>query len=436
MTSSLKRASRTLVLAGMALIVGCNDDPGTLRRGSLPTATPDVNIAGTSADVPTAATMRSPSFSLSPAQTASLAVAATAVVRVYQDEQPWFGANRAHTTLLSLGKVLNSDYFIHPLAALSAPIPAGTLVVIITSNSNGGAAQAVAETAPAAQANLAAFVSDGGTLIVDMGDNLVGGGFTAPGAVGTPTNIFPNPCDDATLTATAATDQIVLGPDGVAGGGDDLTDTNIDTQGPCYVAHGNLDEGIVLPAGARRIMTAAFPSGIRTIMADYTVGSGCVILDTNTKEFMGQQPPGSGPGIVMRNLFSAALRGVGCVLPITIDVKPGSDVNPINQRAQGRLPVAVLTSHTFDATTVNPATVTVGDEAGTDTRVATRNNGTLFASLEDVDGDGDVDLVLHFEVRALVGNGDLTPTSTKLVLRGATTSGTPVRGEDVVRVVP
>lgn len=119
----------------------------------------------------------------------------------------------------------------------------------------------------------------------------------------------------------------------------------------------------------------------------------------------------------------------------TLDVKPGSAGNPVNLTERGRLPVAVLTTSTFDAAKLDPATVRLGDGLGADTPVAARNNGTLMASLEDVDGDGDLDLMLHFEVPALVAGGDLTPASTRLILNGATTDGTPVRAVDAVRIV-
>jgi hypothetical protein len=58
-----------------------------------------------------------------------------------------------------------------------------------------------------------------------------------------------------------------------------------------------------------------------------------------------------------------------------------------------------------------------------------------MASLEDVDGDGSLDLILHFEMAALVGNGDLTPATTGLCLNGETFAGALIRGCDVVTTV-
>ncbi len=44
-------------------------------------------------------------------------------------------------------------------------------------------------------------------------------------------------------------------------------------------------------------------------------------------------------------------------LPVEIDIKPGSDPNSINLSSAGVIPVAILSSATFDATTVNPDTI-------------------------------------------------------------------------------
>jgi len=124
------------------------------------------------------------------------------------------------------------------------------------------------------------------------------------------------------------------------------------------------------------------------------------------------------------------------IVPVAIDISPGSYPNPINLGAMGRIPVAILSSTDFDAAAVDPATVTLGDNYGGETGVATRNNGSLMAGVEDVDGNGYLDLVLHFEVQALVANGDVNEYTTLLILNGATMTGVPIRGEDTVRIVP
>lgn len=430
--------SRSRLLVGLIVagLVACRD-AATLTsplRPSGPQKTAYV-APGTTADVPASSTTV-PTY----VTEATVGVLANApVIRVYQDEQPWFGLDAAHLTLVAavpagLGKALGHDYFIHPLSDLSSGIPAGTAAVVLTSNSFGDASQATTQNSPSAQAALSAYLAAGGVVVIDMGDNLSSGGFIAPGSTGTPTLDFPSVPDDASLLAAAASHPIVLGPDGVVGGGDDLTDTNID--GCCFVAHGNLEDGLVLPAHATPIMTAWFGTP-KIIMAEYCVGAGRVILDTNTKEFAGQQPVGPQPKLVMRNLFSYALSPAAlCIIPVSIDIKPESRTNPLNVNTRGLLPVAILTTAAFNAALVDAATVTLGDGAGTETRVAARSPGTIHATLVDVDGDRDLDLLLKFSVPALVANGDLGAATTSLTINGRTTGGVPIRGSDLVRIVP
>ena len=79
-------------------------------------------------------------------------------------------------------------------------------------------------------------------------------------------------------------------------------------------------------------------------------------------------------------------------IPVDIDIKPGSFSNSINPRDQGRIPVAILTTSTFDATTVDASTVLFGP-TGTEAP-------PVHSALEDVDGDGDTDMFLHFNTQA------------------------------------
>lgn len=122
---------------------------------------------------------------------------------------------------------------------------------------------------------------------------------------------------------------------------------------------------------------------------------------------------------------------------VELSIKPDGDPTPINPGGQGLLPVAILGSATFDVADVDPTSVVLGDEVGADTPVASRRNGTLYASVEDVNGDGIPDLVLMFRVPDLVANGDLTEATTELVLRGFLGDGcTNFRGAQEVDVVP
>ena len=120
-------------------------------------------------------------------------------------------------------------------------------------------------------------------------------------------------------------------------------------------------------------------------------------------------------------------------IPVQIDILPGTDRNPINLKSGGNLPVAIFGSADLDVADIDPSTLTLGDESDPDTSIGQKNNGAYEAYVEDVDGDGFMDLVAMFPRKALVSGGDLTEFSTELVLRGFLADAcTNIRGADVV----
>jgi len=115
------------------------------------------------------------------------------------------------------------------------------------------------------------------------------------------------------------------------------------------------------------------------------------------------------------------------VKTVAIDIKPGAYPNTVNLGSGGAVPVAILSSESFDATTVDPLSVTL---AGSYVRL--KGKGTPMASFEDVNKDGLLDLLVHVDTEAL----DLTDTSTEAVLEGKTFSGRRIKGTDTVKVIP
>jgi hypothetical protein len=140
-------------------------------------------------------------------------------------------------------------------------------------------------------------------------------------------------------------------------------------------------------------------------------------------EFIDKDSAGGADGFTLDDL---AFDLIPRVQEVSIDIKPGSFPNSINLFSEGTVPIAILSSQTFDARTVDPTTVTLASAA-----VRLRGNGTPQASQQDVNGDGLTDLVVHVITNQL----ELTLGDAQAELRGRTFSGQSIRGTDSVRVV-
>lgn len=112
---------------------------------------------------------------------------------------------------------------------------------------------------------------------------------------------------------------------------------------------------------------------------------------------------------------------------VVVDIKPDSFPNTIKLGSGGTVPVAIFSTMTFAATAVDPTRVTLASAP-----VRLKGQGTPMAAIEDVDGDGLDDLILHVSTEAL----QLSEADTVAVLRGQTFDGTLIRGADTVRIVP
>jgi hypothetical protein len=88
--------------------------------------------------------------------------------------------------------------------------------------------------------------------------------------------------------------------------------------------------------------------------------------------------------------------------------------------------VAIFSTEEFDATTLDPATVTLADAA-----VKLKWNGEPLARVWDVNHDGLHDLVVRVKIKDLNLNAD----DTTAYLEGMTFDGIPVVGSDSVKVV-
>jgi hypothetical protein len=138
---------------------------------------------------------------------------------------------------------------------------------------------------------------------------------------------------------------------------------------------------------------------------------------------------------------------------IDIDIKPWHRTNRIYLKGpfDRLIPVAVLSSETLDASTVNVSSLRLGgvpvvqlkhgahfsapsDMGNWGDNKFVFDDGSLSVMV-DVDRDGDRDLLVVFDRNDLIQGGDLSRTSGSLTLNGLTIDGRKVVGTDAVQIV-
>ena len=116
------------------------------------------------------------------------------------------------------------------------------------------------------------------------------------------------------------------------------------------------------------------------------------------------------------------------LMPVDISIKPDADTPvPINAKSHGKIPVAILSTSTFDAvTTVDTNSITFGRTGNEDSLAFCNTNG------EDVNGDGRLDLVCHFET----DQTGFQPGDTTGILKAKTIQGFPLIAQEAVVIKP
>jgi uncharacterized protein YegL len=132
-----------------------------------------------------------------------------------------------------------------------------------------------------------------------------------------------------------------------------------------------------------------------------------------------------------------------CEVEVPFDIKPTSCPNPLNMKSNGVLPAAILGTMDFDVTLIDPETITLAGVAPVRWNyqdVATPY--VPFAGKEDcldcneAGADGMLDLTLKFDKQAIVAAlHDVEDRDcVVLTVNGMLYDGTPIVGEDVVRI--
>lgn len=123
---------------------------------------------------------------------------------------------------------------------------------------------------------------------------------------------------------------------------------------------------------------------------------------------------------------NAASATLEVFLSVVIDVSPKDPTNVVNLNRGGTVTVAILTTDTFNATTIDPLTVCFGDADAPSERTCTEQHVT--GHLEDVNKDKRPDLLLHFTVEDTgIDMGD-----TSACMRAKTTAGVGLFGCEAI----
>lgn len=128
------------------------------------------------------------------------------------------------------------------------------------------------------------------------------------------------------------------------------------------------------------------------------------------------------------SIYNAGHAGKCKVLNVSIQIKPpAAPPVPINLSASGVIPVAILSTSTFDATQVDPESISL---AGAMVKLI--GKGSKYScSSQDVNGDGLADLVCQISTANFQVPGD-----SNAVLEGQTVGGQPIQGEEAITIVP
>ncbi len=127
------------------------------------------------------------------------------------------------------------------------------------------------------------------------------------------------------------------------------------------------------------------------------------------------------------------------LVEVMLKLTQGESPRNINLKSRGKIAVAVLSmadsgaGDGFDATTIDPETVALGDSAEPDAPIAGNKHGKLMVAWPDLNEDGLTDALFHFNTQDLVEAG-LTVETTELIIHGMTTDEIEFSGTDAVGV--
>jgi hypothetical protein len=256
-----------------------------------------------------------------------------------------------------------------------------------------------------------------------------GGSITVNGAIGSPTGDTVVPDTDFYSFHANAGDIIEIDIDGGVGGlgnvntlltlfgptGEWLTENdNVTTGDPgtIHEADARIDKYLIRVTGTYTVAVTGAPA------AFVQFGSAPAYRET--------MPESNGDYTL--TIVGLTMPEAPAVKYISIDVKPGSkEFVPVNPKAKGTVPVALLSANGFSAPVdVKQSSLTFGATGDEASLARCHKEG------KDVDGDGLLDLVCHFDMHA----ANFSPEHDSGILKGTTNGGTSLEGRGLLKVIP
>lgn len=199
--------------------------------------------------------------------------------------------------------------------------------------------------------------------------------------------------------------------------------------GPTFELKRTNDDGLPIDAGSiarndARIdnllleKTGKYVIGVSSFPREFVPGGGGAVT---SPRFMGSNPNGS------YKLLISGVTPTDLLVHINIEVKPGSDeLAPVNPKAKGNVPVALLSSAQFDALKVKRDSITFGSTGDERSLLRCGKEGT------DVNGDSRMDLICQFDNQI----ADFEAGDVEGIVRGYTGDGRRFEGRGLLKVVP
>lgn len=184
--------------------------------------------------------------------------------------------------------------------------------------------------------------------------------------------------------------------------------------------------GAFVPAAV--VSTAGFEAADEEIAGVGVPATSLFLVGSSVLKFVA---PGAGTLYLGVN-WSYACNALGSfsvtlTLPVEMQILPLGSGNHFSLSSAGLVPVAILSSHVFDARTVVPESVSL-TASGVN---LLGTSGPSDCREEDVNGDGLADLVCHVHM----AQSFIEPGSSVAVLEGQTSEGIGIRGEDFVEII-